>query len=90
MSQKKREKPKHLGRGLQSLLGPITETASAVELDAAMSSQIANYPENKELRSALREIKVDSVLPNPYQPRTAWIEEELEDLAESIRTNGVV
>jgi ParB family chromosome partitioning protein len=90
MSQKKREKPKHLGRGLQSLLGPITETASAAELDAAMSSQIANYPADKELRSALREVKVDSVLPNPYQPRTAWEEEELVDLAESIRANGVV
>lgn len=90
MSQKKREKPRHLGRGLQSLLGPITETSDTAEFDVAMSSQISNYPIDKELHNALREIKVDSALPNPYQPRTQWQQEELADLAESIKANGMV
>ena len=67
MSTKKREKPKHLGRGLQSLLSPITQEASSMELDAAMNPKTPNYPPDKDLHLALREINVASITPNPYQ-----------------------
>jgi len=87
---KKREKPKHLGRGLQSLLGPITEASATSEMDKAITPNIANYPIDKELQSSLRQIKIDSVLPNPYQPRTVWNEQDLLDLSYSIKANGVV
>jgi ParB family chromosome partitioning protein len=43
-----------------------------------------------ELQRALQEINIDDISPNPYQPRNVWNEQELEDLAESIRTNGVI
>ena len=33
MSSKKKTKPRHLGRGLQSLLGPITEAADTQSLE---------------------------------------------------------
>jgi ParB family chromosome partitioning protein len=90
MSTKKREKPRHLGRGLQSLLGPITENAQIAELDAAMAGNVGNFPPDNELRSSLREVPISSVLPNPYQPRTSWDEKGMTELADSIRTNGVV
>jgi ParB family chromosome partitioning protein len=90
MANKKREKPKHLGRGLASLLGPIT-------LDEAEANQVlpnpavaANFPPDKELHDSLQEINIDAISPNPYQPRTVWDQQELADLAESIRANGVI
>jgi len=38
----------------------------------------------------LRDIPVDSILPNPLQPRTQFDEQELEDLAQSIREHGLL
>ncbi|GAG37947.1 unnamed protein product, partial [marine sediment metagenome] len=87
---KKREKPRHLGRGLQSLLSPIlSETTEAKELPSTPVA-IPNFPPDKELRDSLQEISVDAISPNPYQSRTVWNEQELTDLAESIRANGII
>src|SRR3954451_187411 len=36
------------------------------------------------------EIDIDLIEPNPQQPRTRFAEESLEELAASIRANGVV
>jgi len=90
MVSTKREKPKRLGRGLASLLGPIT-------LDAAEVSQMlpdpvvtVNLPPDKELRDSLQEISIDAISPNPYQARMVWDQQELADLAESIKANGVI
>lgn len=33
---------------------------------------------------------VDAIHPNPYQPRTEWDDERLTELAESIRTHGLI
>ncbi|MCJ7778277.1 MAG: ParB/RepB/Spo0J family partition protein [Sedimentisphaerales bacterium] len=95
MADKKREKPKHLGRGLASLLGPIilnADEANQVLSNPAItdSSATGNFPPDKELRNSLQEISIDAISPNPYQPRTVWDQQELADLAESIRANGVV
>jgi ParB family transcriptional regulator, chromosome partitioning protein len=38
----------------------------------------------------LREIPVDAIRPNPWQPRTQFDENELAELAESIREHGVL
>jgi len=87
---KKREKPRHLGRGLQSLLGPIiSETTESKEL-LSTPVAVSNFPPDKELRDSLQEINIDDISPNPYQARTVWNEQELSDLAESIKTNGVI
>ncbi len=87
---KKKEKTKHLGRGLQSLLSPIMSVpAEAKELISAPSDD-SNFPPDKELRDSLKELSIEAISPNPYQPRTVWNEQELADLAESIRANGVI
>jgi ParB family chromosome partitioning protein len=90
MTDKKKEKPKHLGRGLASLLGPITLTTNEEKQILSNPVATANFPPDKELRDSLRKISVDAISPNPYQPRTVWDQQELADLAESIRANGVV
>lgn len=86
----KKEKTKHLGRGLQSLLSPITTLQT--EPSEALSSPIsdANMPPDKELQDSLQELSIEAISPNPYQPRTVWNDHDLADLAESIKANGVI
>ena len=90
MGDKKKEKPRHLGRGLQSLLGPITELAEMPAVEAPVNPAPPNFPPDKELDESFRHIPIDDILPNPYQPRTNWDQAELADLAESIKTNGLL
>lgn len=90
MANKKKEKPRHLGRGLQSLLGPITAAETEVNQAFATPSAEAKFPSDKQLHESLREISLDSIKPNPYQPRTVWDDNELQDLADSIKTSGVI
>jgi len=90
MTDRKREKPKHLGRGLQSLLGPIMSNVSEPQRDVQAPPPDAKFPPDKELGGSLRELSVDSISPNPYQARTVWNEEELVELCESIKANGVI
>ena len=63
-----------LGRGLSALLG-----------DDKIQSDAANEKDH-----AAAEIDIDLISPNPQQPRTRFAEEHLEDLARSIKANGVV
>ncbi len=87
---KKKEKTKHLGRGLQSLLSPIiTAPTEAKELLSAPPDN-SNFPPDKELHDSLQELSIEAISANPYQPRTVWNEQELADLAESIKANGVI
>lgn len=81
-----KEKRKHLGRGLASLLGPITSGAKPVEL----TEKSLNFPPDKELQNSIMTLALDTITANPYQPRSYWNEEELSNLADSIRANGVI
>lgn len=66
-----------LGRGLDSLIPTRLE-------DEAVA---ASSPDE---RSALLELSIDDISPNPYQPRTNMDRQRLEELADSIRLHGVV
>ncbi len=87
---KTKEKQRHLGRGLESLLGPIISMGTGDDQMLSNSSLSSNFPPDKDLHRSLRDIDLDAISPNPYQARSAWDEQELADLAESIRANGVV
>jgi ParB family chromosome partitioning protein len=89
MNDLKKTKRRHLGRGLESLLGPITEIATESQ-QLTDGSTAANFPPDKELHESVRQVLIQSVKPNPYQPRTTWNDKELKELADSIRTNGVI
>src|SRR3974390_1607180 len=90
MMIEKTEKPKHLGRGLASLLGPITTTTEESPLPIPIAEINANILSNIELHSSFREIKVDEIETNPHQVRSFWNEKELAELAQSIKANGVI
>lgn len=67
---------KVLGRGLEALIpgGPAAATAPALE----------------ERPDGLRELAVDDVLPNPFQPRTRFDDDAIQELAASIKVSGVL
>lgn len=90
MAVTKKEKPKHLGRGLDSLINPLE--IEDIRPDRILSDRVvdSNFPIDKDLRDSFREIGLDDISPNPYQARIVWKDEELAELAESIRANGVV
>lgn len=90
MAVKKKEKPKHLGRGLQSLLSPITVSPAEANQLLSDPSATSNFPLDKELQDSMCEISIDSISPNPYQARTVWNDQELAELAESIKANGII
>lgn len=91
MAIKKKEKQRHLGRGLESLLGPITSVRDSYKnRKLHESTEAPNFPPDKELQQSLKEININSISPNPYQARTVWDQQELEELAESIKANGIL
>ena len=86
----KKEKTRHLGRGLQSLISPITSMTSEHKGQPSVTTTDPNLPPDKELQDSLHELDIESISPNPYQPRVVWDDQDLADLAESIRANGVI
>jgi len=90
MSGEKKQKTKHLGRGLASLLGPITIEQPSPNPHVNITSVESNISPDKMLQNSLQNIPIDSIKPNPYQPRTTWDSQQLEELAESIKANGLI
>lgn len=69
-------KQKGLGRGLDALFGLDNIERPARPVATPMSDTM--------------ELAIDSIIPNPQQPRSSFDEEALEELAHSIRTLGVI
>jgi len=84
------EKSKHLGRGLASLLGPITSGEEQKGLPIPIATIGHNILSDKHLGDLLSELNVNDIEPNPHQVRTVWNEEGLAELAKSIKSNGVI
>ncbi|MEM1175329.1 MAG: ParB/RepB/Spo0J family partition protein [Pseudomonadota bacterium] len=73
-------KRKRLGRGLDALLSkPVSETAA-----------VTGAPAEAAAGDALRKIPVDLLQRGQYQPRVDMRQDSLQDLADSIKTQGVV
>jgi ParB family chromosome partitioning protein len=90
MTEKLREKPKHLGRGLESLLGPINSEKTRIPISAIDLPGRHKSNEENDLDGSFRHISLDLITPNPYQVRTVWNDQELEALADSIKANGLI
>lgn len=90
MSTAKSEKPRHLGRGLEALLGPITVPTLSSRPKAAETVDSPKPPADKDLTESLRDLPLGSITPNPYQARTTWNEQDLQELADSVKANGVI
>jgi ParB family chromosome partitioning protein len=71
-------KRRGLGRGLAALMG---EPAPGSDAAAARTAAAAG---------GVREIPIEQLKPNPYQPRKVFNKEALEELAQSIKSKGVL
>lgn len=78
--------PRRLGRGLDALLGEKTTQRPR----SAPTTPADTEPQAAETRSAFREIPIGDIKPNHYQPRKEFSQEELGELADSIRTGGLL
>jgi ParB family chromosome partitioning protein len=87
MSAGRNDRPRHLGRGLESLLSPINVVPVAVA-DAPVD--VPKMPPDKELGDSLQQVALQSISPNPYQARTVWNEQDLAELASSVKANGLL
>ncbi len=73
------EKRKALGKGLAALLKDPREEVESAEQSGA-----------EDLVGSIAEIPVDQIKENPFQPRTYFDEEALQELADSIKELGVI
>ena len=74
-----------LGRGLSSLMQVNSTSNSANDAPPSPAAAEAALP-----RSGLRDVSVDNVATNPHQPRKHINPTALAELADSIKTNGVI
>jgi len=73
-----------LGKGLDALFG-----GSPLEMKSEQSAQIEEV-EQVEKKENLKSLKIIEVEPNREQPRKVFNQESLEELAESIKTYGII
>ena len=59
-------------------------------LGRGLSALLGDAPAAEPTEIGINEIDIDLVEPNPEQPRTRFVESTLDELAQSIRTNGIV
>jgi ParB family chromosome partitioning protein len=83
-----------LGRGLGALIRePETQPAAAPAAPtapAAAATGTATAPAREAQTGGPRQIDIDLIDPSPYQPRTRFREEALDELARSIMTSGII
>ncbi|MCY4226888.1 MAG: ParB/RepB/Spo0J family partition protein [Gammaproteobacteria bacterium] len=78
------EKKSRLGRGLGALLDDIKTTTQTVE-------DLRGLPDTSISKSGhLKEISITQLLQGRYQPRKNFDAQELDELAESIRAQGIL
>jgi ParB family chromosome partitioning protein len=74
-----------LGRGLNALLGGAPRTPAATT--PATAADVSSEPTSAD---GIRRVPLDQVEPCAFQPRRDFAAEELEELAESIREQGIL
>lgn len=91
--QKASRSGSHLGRGIDSLM--MTSQVSVVE-EAPLPQPPASEPvpaaekSIQEIANGTFELPLAEIERSPYQPRSEFRDEELNELAESLRNNGLV
>src|SRR5436190_1756433 len=83
-----------LGRGLGALIREPEPPAPAVDQQnpatVATTGGAAAAPAREALHAGPQEVDIDLVEPSPYQPRTRFREEALDELARSIKASGII
>jgi ParB family transcriptional regulator, chromosome partitioning protein len=86
-----------LGRGLGALIrepepqAPATpQPAPAAQPHATGAGAAAAAPAKESSHPGPHQIDIDLIEPSPYQPRTRFREEALDELARSIKSSGII
>jgi ParB family chromosome partitioning protein len=83
-----------LGRGLGALIRELEPHAPSFEnqnpASVGVSGGAAAAPARESAHSGPTEIDIDLIEPSPYQPRTRFREEALDELARSIQASGII
>ena len=80
--------PRGLGKGLGALLGDA-DIESIRKPVGYVNKEIVGTKPRQDTADILR-IPAELIVPNPFQPRSSFDEEALAELAESIRTLGLI
>ena len=78
----KMSKPSRLGKGLSALMGEVDSVTTPPSQPAATSAE--------KSEGGAAEIAIDLITRNPSQPRKTFAEQDLKELAHSIKTKGVL
>lgn len=81
---------KRLGRGLGSLLGGAAESAPATAKPVTMTTQPSAVAAKVDDSARVWSMSIDKLVPGQYQPRKKFEKTTLEELAQSIRENGIL
>ncbi len=76
---------KALGRGLHTLLPGRSQSGSGTGFAPAMEPDATPGPQ-----APPTELGIDEIVPNPFQPRNHFEEQALQELAQSIRADGMI
>jgi ParB family transcriptional regulator, chromosome partitioning protein len=80
-----------LGRGLGALIRePDPQVPTAAPVAGSPSTGTAAVPARETMSAGPQEIDTDLIQPSPFQPRTRFREEALEELARSIKASGII
>src|SRR6201987_2497246 len=83
-----------LGRGLGALIREPDPSTPAVEIPpptpVSAAGGAAAAPAREPASHGPREVDIDLGGPSPYQPRTRFREEALDELARSLKASGII
>lgn len=79
-----------LGKGLGALLGNDTDLNQIRKPVGYVNKEVVNASQPQQGTADILRIPMDMIEPNPFQPRMSFDQEALGELAESIRTLGLI
>src|SRR6195256_6628657 len=83
-----------LGRGLGALIREpepkISPEPAPIQPHPTTASGAASAPAREAVHPGPQQVDIDLIEPSPYQPRTRFREETLEELARSIEASGII
>src|SRR5882672_8760236 len=78
-----------LGRGLGALLGGVSPSAKSAQATILPSEPSSTAP-LADSRERVQSLALERIRPSPFQPRKQFAPEALQELADSIRVQGVI
>ena len=79
-----------LGKGLGALLGNDADLSSIRKPVGYVNKVVVGAEKPAQPTADIMRISIDMIEPNPYQPRMNFDQEALEELADSIKTLGLI